>query len=92
MEIPSNQEIRGKWRRRLFWAWVVASAFVALYIGIAGPFASIFGEGRSFVALALPALMFFMLATGLAWLILLVASRPRRSAQGHRHEQRNAHE
>lgn len=87
MEMPSNREIRGRWRRRLFWAWVVASIFVAFYIGIAGPFASVFGIGRSFFALALPALMFFMLATGLAWLVLLVGSRPRRSAQGRHKEQ-----
>jgi uncharacterized membrane protein YhaH (DUF805 family) len=76
MNTPSNRELRGAWRRRLFWAWVVASAAVAIYIGVAGPFTSYFGEGRSYVALALPAVMFFMLATGFGWLVLLIAARP----------------
>lgn len=77
MEAPNTRELRGKWRRWLFWAWVAASAVVALYVGIAGPFADYFREGQSFVALAVPALMFFMLATGLGWLVLLVTSKPR---------------
>lgn len=78
MQIPTNKELRGEWRRNLFWIWVVASAIVALYIGLAGPFTHYFGEGKPFVALAVPALMFFMLATGLGWLVLLVISRPSR--------------
>lgn len=76
--IVSNEALRGRWRRRLFWAWVIASAAVGIYIGITGPIASYFGDGREFVAYVVPALMFFMLATGLGWLVLLVSSRPRR--------------
>lgn len=75
MQAPSNRKMRGRWRRRLFVAWVVASACVGLYVGIAGPFATYFGEGRPWVALATPALMIFMLATGVGWLVLLVASK-----------------
>jgi Na+-driven multidrug efflux pump len=77
MNTPSNRELRGVWRRRLFWGWVVASALVAAYVGIAGPITSHFGEGQPFVAFAVPALMFFMLATGLGWLVLLYFSHPR---------------
>lgn len=79
---PSNRALCGRWRRGLFWAWVAGSAVVAAYIGIAGPFAGYFAaavpEATPAVALALPALMIFMLATGLGWLVLMVASRPRR--------------
>ncbi len=82
MHTPTNKELRGPWRRNLFWLWVAASAAIALYIGIVGPFTHYFGEGQPFVALAVPALMFFMLATGLGWLVLLVASRPRSGGAG----------
>ncbi len=77
MEAPTTRDVRGKWRRRLFWAWVCASALVALYIGIADPFGSIIGRGNPMIALALPALMVFLLATGLGWLVLLVTARRR---------------
>lgn len=76
MERPSRRDLRGPWRRGLFWAWVAASAAVALYVGLAGPFAHYLGEGRSFVALAVPALMFFMLLSGFGWLVLFVLARP----------------
>jgi hypothetical protein len=75
MTTPSNQALRGKWRRRLFWAWIVAAAAVAAYIALGGPITTFVGEGKPLVALALPALMLFMLASGLAWLVLLVASK-----------------
>lgn len=80
MAVPSNRFVRGRLRRWLFWAWVAVSAAVALYIGIAGPIAHYFSEGRSYVALAVPALMFFMLATGLGWLVLMVLAGPPRKA------------
>ena len=78
MEAPSNRDIRGRWRRALFWAWILASGVVALYIGVAEPLDSYRGRGNPAIALALPALMVFMLATGLGWLILLVTSGQRR--------------
>jgi hypothetical protein len=53
----------------------VAAAAVAAYIAFGGPVTTYVGEGKPLVALALPALMLFMLATGLAWLVLLVASK-----------------
>jgi hypothetical protein len=74
---PRAKTLRHTWRRRLFWLWVAASALVGTYVGIAGPFVSYFGEGQPIVALALPALMIFLLATGLGWLVLFVLSRPR---------------
>jgi len=75
--IPS-ETVTGKLRRWLFWIWVGASFLVAIYIGIAAPFVTYFGEGWSVVALALPALMFFMISTGLAWLLMLVFSKRQR--------------
>lgn len=72
MQTPSRSEIRGRWRRRLFWAWTAASAVVGAYIGIAGPVSDNLGAGVPYVALAVPPLMFFMLSTGIAWLVLLV--------------------
>jgi amino acid transporter len=80
MRSPSLDSMRGKWRIWVFWAWVAASALVALYLGLAGPFVTYFGEDYSAVALAVPALMIFMLATGLGWLVLFVASRRKRRA------------
>ena len=78
MRVPTNKEMRGKWRRVLFWAWVAASAAVGTYIGITGFFVNQFSPALPYVAYSVPALMIFLLATGLGWLILLVASRPRR--------------
>lgn len=72
-----KKPIDRRWRNRVFAAWVVASMIVALYIGVVGPFVTLFGEGWPFVALALPALMFFMVAAGLGWLVLIGISRRR---------------
>lgn len=74
---PSNKALRGRWRRRLFVAWIGVSIVISLYVAIVGPFVSYFSEGRSFVALAVPAVMFFMLATGFGWLVLLATSKGR---------------
>lgn len=76
MERPRTEGLRGKWRRALFAAWIGASALVAIYVAIAAPWASGVGEGRALVALVSPALMIFLLATGLGWLVLLAISRP----------------
>ncbi len=70
METPDRQTLRNPLRRRLFWIWVVASALVALYVGIGGPLAHYFSEGRAYIAIASTALMFFLLLTGFGWLIL----------------------
>lgn len=67
--------------RWLFWAWVGMSVLVGIYVCTAGPFASYIGEGRSVVALAVPALMLFMLTTGLGWLVYFVNVRRRRTAE-----------
>lgn len=79
MQPLSNEALRGRWRRRLFWAWVVAAAAVAAYLAVGGPIATTVGAGNLPVALALPALMVFMLSTGIAWLVLLVASKREKS-------------
>lgn len=71
----SNKSMRGSWRRVLFAGWVIASAIVGFYVGAAGFFAGHFAAGPEIVALAVPGLMFFMLATGVGWLVLLVMSR-----------------
>ncbi|MEZ5667527.1 MAG: hypothetical protein R3F55_08875 [Alphaproteobacteria bacterium] len=76
MTTPSNRTLRGKWRRRLFVAWVAASAAIAAYVAFAAPLAAYFGEGLAAVGIVVPALMVFMLATGLGWLVLLVTSDP----------------
>lgn len=70
-----DKSVDRRWRHRLFVIWVAASMLVAIYIGFAGPFVTYFGEGWPVVALALPALMFFMVATGLGWLVLIAVSR-----------------
>ena len=80
----SNRKLRGRWRRALFWAWVVSALLVFGFAAIGGPIADTLGSGRAIVALASPALMAFMLATGLGWLVLLVMSQPRRNMQSRR--------
>jgi anti-sigma-K factor RskA len=50
MTTPSNQALRGTWRRRLFWAWIVAAAAVAAYIALGGPITTYVGEGKPLVA------------------------------------------
>lgn len=79
MQPLSNEALRGRWRRRLFWAWVVAAASVAAYLAVGGPIATTVGAGKLPVALALSALLMFMLSTGIAWLVLLVASKREKS-------------
>jgi uncharacterized membrane protein YhaH (DUF805 family) len=79
MQPLSNEALRGRWRRRLFWAWVVAAVAVAAYLAVGGSIATYVGAGKPPVALALPALMIFMLSTGIAWLVLLVASKRQKS-------------
>lgn len=81
MELLSNRAIRGRWRQWLFRAWLGASFVISVYVGLAGPFTSYASDGRSLVALAVPAVMVFMLLTGLGWLVLLVVSRRRDARQ-----------
>lgn len=79
MQTPSNRQLRGRWRRWLFWSWVAASVVIALYVGLAGPVSVYFAEGKPFVALASPVIMFFMVITGAVWLVLLATSRRRKN-------------
>lgn len=74
MGSSSPQALRARWRRRLFGLWITGSVLIAVYVGIAGPFTTYFGEAMPVVALSLPAFMVFLLATGFGWLVLLVAS------------------
>ena len=70
-----NQALRHKWRQRLFAFWIGGSALVALYLVIAGPLTAFTGLEKPHVALVVVPFMFLMLASGLAWLVLLVRSR-----------------
>ena len=78
MDTPTNREMRGIWRRRLFRAWVLATALIAIYIGIGGPLANYFGDVRAYFAIASTALMFFLLVTGFGWLVFFVLAGPPR--------------
>lgn len=84
MHIPDTRALRGKWRKLLFRSWVIVSVLVAAYACLVGPITHYLGEGQDFVALSVPALMFFMLATGLCWIVLLYLSDPNE----HRHAER----
>ena len=74
-EALANHALRTKWRKRLFAFWIAGAAVVAAYIGLAGPLASVTGLPSAPVALVVVPFMFLMLASGLAWLVLLVRSR-----------------
>lgn len=68
---------RGRWW--LFFAWIALTIVVALYVGIAGPFAAYFGEDLWMIGVVVPPLMIVMLGLGLGWLIWLTTARgPRR--------------
>jgi hypothetical protein len=73
-----NLALRRKWLQRLFWLWIGGSIAGATYLLIAGPLTPYTGLDDRHVALALPALMVLMLASGLIWLVMLVNSRPKR--------------
>lgn len=88
MGVVPSRTARHTARKWVFWAWVAASALVAIYIGITGPFALYFADVRPFVAYSVPALMFFMLATGVGWMAMMALSKPPRSSQERQnHEQ-----
>jgi hypothetical protein len=70
-----NQVLRNKWRKRLFAFWIAGSAVVAAYLMIGGPLTPYTGLNDPHVALVVVPFMLLMLASGLAWLILLVRSR-----------------
>lgn len=61
---------RSRLRRWVFRAWVAGSAMVAVFVGLLGPLTSAEGEIDPFVGVVLPALMVFLLATGLGWLVV----------------------
>ena len=82
MKTLSRRALCSRWRKRLFIAWVGASLLVAIYAAVAGPVAGYIGEGRSFIAIAVMGLMFFMLLTGFGWLAMFVFSKRSSGNQG----------
>ncbi len=78
MDILTNRDLRIHWRRRLFRIWILATAAVAIYIGLGEPLTNYFGDGRTYIAIASTALMFFLLVTGFGWLVLFVLAGPPR--------------
>lgn len=69
----------GRKRRWVFVAWIAASIIVAIYLFAAAPFAEYFHEAHWLIAVAVPALMFFFLLTGLGWLVYLTTAKRRDS-------------
>lgn len=78
MKRPTARELRGPWRRGLFWLWIAGLIAVAIYLGVAAPLASYFGEGYVLVSIIIPPVMLLLLGAGLAWLVALATTRPRR--------------
>lgn len=76
MQRPATEPLRGPWRRRLFWGWIAATMVLALFVGLAAPFASYFGEGYAVVGAVVPAFMIILTGTVVAWLAALTLSRP----------------
>ncbi len=77
--VPSRRNLLGRWRRGLFYTWIVAALVAALAAMIAGPIVSIDGaEGTSAVALISPIAMAIFIVTGMSWLVLLVLSHQSR--------------
>lgn len=72
----------GRWRRRLFVAWVALTIAVAGYVGLAAPFANSEESAQSFVAYSVPALMILLLGLSLAWLARFVWRKDRLKRPG----------
>lgn len=73
-----NLALRRKGLHRSFLVWIGGSSVFATYLLLAGPLTPYTGLEDRHVALALPALMILMLASGLTWLVMLVNSPPKR--------------
>jgi len=78
MRRPNSQDVRGPWRRRLFWVWIGITVVLAAYLAIAAPLASYFGEGYALVGVIVPPIMILLAGLGLAWLLALSMSKPKR--------------
>lgn len=63
IELRETQAQRAT-RRTLFWYWTAATLLLALVIGIAGPVAYYFAEGRAWVAALVPVSMIALLVAG----------------------------
>jgi Na+/melibiose symporter-like transporter len=55
--------------------WIVGSVAAAVLIGLASPFVTYFDAGQRFVAFGLIVIMFFLLGTGLGWLVTITLAR-----------------
>lgn len=82
MHSPSAETVRGPWRRRLFWVWIGITVVLAAYLAVAAPLASYVGEGYAAVAVVVPPAMILLAGLGVAWLVALAASKPRRPETG----------
>lgn len=71
----TDQDAIGRPRKFVFWGWIVASIIVTAYLLVGAPFTEYFQASQWLIAVGVPALMFFFLATGLGWLIYLAAGR-----------------
>lgn len=74
-EAAANQALRNKWRKRLFAFWIAGAALIAAFLAIGGPLTAFTGLEKPDVALVVVPFLALMLASGLAWLALLVRSR-----------------
>lgn len=71
----TDRDAVGRPRKMVFWGWVVASIIVTVYLLVGAPFTEYFQDAQWIIAVGVPALMFFFLATGLGWLIYLSSAR-----------------
>jgi hypothetical protein len=78
MTTIDRHEMLTIWRRRLFIFWIVVSAAIALFAIIGGPLLSTDGSDETrWVALLSPLAMALFVLSGVAWLVLLIASHRR---------------
>lgn len=83
---PDRKNLLNRWRRALFAVWIVTGIVVASFVSIGGPMVSTDGaDGTAVIALATPIAMLVFMASGLAWMILLVLSKRNQSEDGRKH-------
>lgn len=73
---PDERKMVGSRRRTLFKAWIGFAIIGGLFIMVGGPFAERFW-GHGVVAFIDLAVVFFLTATGIAWLVWLAMSKRR---------------
>lgn len=74
---PSEPAGRRLFRRRFFFGWIALTCVIVAYTALAGPLVPHVEGQYRWVAAVVPPVMILLTLTGVGWLALYVAGRPR---------------